>query len=212
MMPFRCHKQLLDMTKTELQVALAAATETNKRTAGVFLETLSALAYKEIKKNGEFVLPGFGKLVKQKRKARTGFNPKTQQKIKIPAKTVVKFRVAKAAKDAVLGGKEVVQILLLFVLFGEWNFSIAVRSRLPEVSTLPIMTPILAKVTAIEKRGDQYQVIVKISPKYRGSFNTLAFGEIKPHSGSLKEGRLDLVYYQDPDLNIGDPFRLWTLH
>ncbi len=59
------------------------ATQTNKRTAGVFLETLSALAYKEIKKNGEFVLPGFGKLVKQKRKARTGFNPKTQQKIKI---------------------------------------------------------------------------------------------------------------------------------
>ena len=103
---FRCHKQRLDMTKTELQVALAAATETNKRTAGVFLETLSALAYKEIKKNGEFVLPGFGKLVKQKRKARTGFNPKTQQKIKIPAKTVVKFRVAKAAKDAVLGVKK----------------------------------------------------------------------------------------------------------
>ena len=104
MVPFRCHKQRLDMTKTELQVALAAATETNKRTAGVFLETLSALAYKEIKKNGEFVLPG--KLVKQKRKARTGFNPKTQQKIKIPAKTVVKFRVAKAAKDAVLGAKK----------------------------------------------------------------------------------------------------------
>ena len=47
-----------DMTKTELQVALATATETNKRTAGVFLDTLSALAYKEIKKNGEFVLPG----------------------------------------------------------------------------------------------------------------------------------------------------------
>ena len=54
----------------------------------------------------EFVVPGFGKLVKQKRKARTGFNPKTQQKIKIPAKTVVKFRVAKAAKDAVLGVKK----------------------------------------------------------------------------------------------------------
>src|SRR3984957_6426592 len=92
-----------DMTKTELQVALAAATETNKATAGVFLDTLGHLAYKEIKKNGEFVLPGFGKLVKQKRKARSGFNPKTRQKIKIPAKTVVKFRVAKAAKDAVLG-------------------------------------------------------------------------------------------------------------
>ena len=106
MVPLRCHKQRLATTKTELQDALAAATETNKRTAGVFLETLSALAYKEVKRTGEFVLPGFGKLVKQKRKARTGFNPKTQQKIKIPAKTVVKFRVAKAAKDAVFGVKK----------------------------------------------------------------------------------------------------------
>ena len=103
---FCCDKQRLDMTKTEIQVALAAATETTKRTAGVFLETLCALAYKETKKTGEFVLPGFGKLVKQKRKARSGFNPKTQQKIKIPAKTVVRFRVAKAAKDAVLGAKK----------------------------------------------------------------------------------------------------------
>jgi DNA-binding protein HU-beta len=103
---FRCHKPRLEMTKTELQIALAAATQTNKRTAGVFLDTLSTLAYKAIKKNGEFVLPGFGKLVKQKRKARTGVNPKTLQKIKIPAKTVVKFRVAKAAKDAILGVKK----------------------------------------------------------------------------------------------------------
>jgi DNA-binding protein HU-beta len=71
-----------------------------------FLDTLSALAYKETKKNGEFVLPGFGKLVKQKRKARTGFNPKTQQKMRTPAKTVVKFRVAKVAKDTVLGVKK----------------------------------------------------------------------------------------------------------
>jgi len=94
------------MTKTELLSALAEATQTDKRTAGVFLETLSALAYKEIKKSGEFVVPGFGKLVKQKRKARIGINPKTQQKIKIPAKTVLKFRVAKAAKDAVLGVKK----------------------------------------------------------------------------------------------------------
>ena len=94
------------MTKTELQSALSEATQTDKRIAGVFLDTLSALAYKEIKKNGEFVLPGFGKLVKQKKKARTGFNPKTQQKIKIPAKTVVKLRVAKAAKDGVLGVKK----------------------------------------------------------------------------------------------------------
>ena len=94
------------MTKTELQSALAEATQTDKRTAGVFLDTLSAIAYKETKKNGEFVVPGFGKLVKQKSKARTGFNPKTQQKIKIPAKTVVRFRVAKPAKDAVLGVKK----------------------------------------------------------------------------------------------------------
>jgi len=47
------------------------------------------------------------------------------------------------------------------------------------------MKPILAKVITIKKRGDQYQVIVQISPKYRGSFNTLTFGEIKPYSGSL---------------------------
>ena len=97
---------LFTMTKTELQTALAEATQTDKRTAGVFLDTLSALAYKTTKRNGESVLPGFGKLMKQKRKARTGFNPKTQQKIRIPAKTVVKFRVAKAAKDAVLGAKK----------------------------------------------------------------------------------------------------------
>lgn len=74
------------------------------------------------------------------------------------------------------------------------------------------MTPILATVTAIDKRGDQYQVIVQISRKYRGSFNTLAFGEIKPHSGSLRNSRLDLVYYQNPAFNIGDPFPLWILH
>jgi hypothetical protein len=64
----------------------------------------------------------------------------------------------------------------------------------------------------IEKRGDQYQVIVEISSKYRGSFNTLAFGEINPFSGSLKEGRLDLVYYRNPNLSAGDSFPLWTLH
>jgi DNA-binding protein HU-beta len=106
MLWFCSHKTRQKMTKTELQIALAEATQTNKRTAALFLETLSSLAYKAIRKEGEFVLPGFGKLVKQKRKARTGINPKTQQKIKIPAKTVVKFRVAKAAKDAVLGVKK----------------------------------------------------------------------------------------------------------
>ena len=74
------------------------------------------------------------------------------------------------------------------------------------------MTPVLAKVTAMEKRGDQYQVIVQITRKYRGSFNTLIFGEIKPYSGSLKENRLDLVYHQNPNLNVGGSFPLWTLH
>ena len=59
------------MTKTELQTALAEATQTDKRTAGAFLDTLSSLAYRTIKKEGEFVLPGFGKLVKQNGKART---------------------------------------------------------------------------------------------------------------------------------------------
>ena len=62
-----------------------------QKTAGVFLNTLSTRAYKEIKKNGEFVLPGFGKLVKQKRKARTGFNPKTQKKIRIPPRPSSNF-------------------------------------------------------------------------------------------------------------------------
>jgi DNA-binding protein HU-beta len=94
------------MTKAELQSALAAAAQTDKKTAGVFLDTLSDIAYKATKKNGEFVVPGFGKLVKQKRKARTGINPSTKQKIKIPAKTVLKFRVAKVAKDAILGMKK----------------------------------------------------------------------------------------------------------
>jgi hypothetical protein len=74
------------------------------------------------------------------------------------------------------------------------------------------MTSLPAKVTAIEKLSDQYHVIVQINNKYRGSFNTLAFGEVKPYSGSLKDGRLDLVYYRDPGLNVGDEFPLWTLH
>lgn len=93
------------MTKTQLLQTIAEATETDKRTAAFFLDTITEIAYKEVKKNGEFVLPGIGKLVKQKRKARVGFNPKTREKIMIAAKTVVKFRIAKAAKDAVLGTK-----------------------------------------------------------------------------------------------------------
>jgi hypothetical protein len=76
---------------------------------------------------------------------------------------------------------------------------------------LPLDEPASSKVIAIEKKGDQYRVIVQISTKYRGSFNTLAFGEIKPYSGSLKDGRLDLIYYRDPGLNVGDPFPVFIL-
>ena len=93
------------MTKTELQAALAEATQTDKKTAGAFLNALAAIAYKAVKKDGEFVLPGFGKLTKGKRAARTGFNVQTRQKMKVAAKTVVRFRVAKGAKDAILGAK-----------------------------------------------------------------------------------------------------------
>lgn len=94
------------MTKSGLAAELAEATGTNKKTAGQFLESLTSIAYREAKKNGEFTIPGIGKLVKQQRKARMGRNPKTGEPMKIAAKTVVKFRVAKAAKDSVLPGKK----------------------------------------------------------------------------------------------------------
>ena len=75
--------------------------ETPNKTAAAFLEHLADTAIKETKKNGVFVIPGLGRLVKSNRKARVGRNPQTGEPIKIPAKTVVKFRVAKAAKDAI---------------------------------------------------------------------------------------------------------------
>jgi DNA-binding protein HU-beta len=78
------------MTKSQLQAALAEATQTDKKTAGAFLNALGPIAYKVVKKEGEFVLPGFGKLVRQKRAARTGFNVQTRQKVKVAAKTVVR--------------------------------------------------------------------------------------------------------------------------
>jgi hypothetical protein len=53
--------------------------------------------------------------------------------------------------------------------------------------------------------------LFQIGTQDRGSFNTLAFGEIKPYSGSLKDGRVDLVYYRDPGLTVGDQFPLWKL-
>ncbi len=89
------------MTKTALVRHLAEKLETNNKTAAAYLEVLSETAVKETKKNGVFVVPGLGRLVKSNRKARTGRNPQTGEPIKIPAKTVVKFRVAKAAKDSI---------------------------------------------------------------------------------------------------------------
>ena len=82
--------------------ALADTSGMSKKDVVMFMEKMVALMYKEVKSNGEVVVPGLGKLVKVNRAARMGRNPATGASIQIPAKTVVKFRVAKAAKDALL--------------------------------------------------------------------------------------------------------------
>ena len=93
------------MSKSALIGHLAESNEmTRKQVVVAFMETLVDTAYKQAK-NG-FTLPGVGKLVLVNRKARMGRNPATGETIKIPAKKVVKFRVAKAAKDAILTGKK----------------------------------------------------------------------------------------------------------
>lgn len=89
------------MTKTALVRTMAEKMELNNKQAASFLELLADTAIKETKKNGLFVIPGLGRLVKAERKARMGRNPQTGEPIKIKAKTVVKFRVAKSAKDAI---------------------------------------------------------------------------------------------------------------
>jgi DNA-binding protein HU-beta len=94
------------LSKTQLATELAEATGTNKKTAVAFMEALSNIAYREAKRAGEFTIPGVGKLVKKQTKARLGRNPATGAEINIPAKTVIRFRVAKAAKDAVIGPKK----------------------------------------------------------------------------------------------------------
>ena len=91
------------LTKSALLQVIAQETETDRKTAAFFLDVVTEIALREVKKNGEFTFPGIGKLVKQKRKARICRNPKTGESIKIAAKTVVKFRVAKAVKDSLLG-------------------------------------------------------------------------------------------------------------
>ena len=94
------------MTKTALVRAMAEKLDIPNKQAAAGLQMLAELAVKETKKNGEFTIPGIGKLVKAERKARLGRNPQTGEPIKIKAKTVVKFRVAKAAKDAIAPAKK----------------------------------------------------------------------------------------------------------
>ncbi|MBM4171701.1 MAG: HU family DNA-binding protein [Ignavibacteria bacterium] len=88
------------MTKSQLVAHMAQKSGLTKKQAGEFISEFVALAYKEAKKS--FVIPGLGKLVVVDRKARMGRNPKTGEQIMIPAKKSVKFRIAKAAKDAIL--------------------------------------------------------------------------------------------------------------
>jgi DNA-binding protein HU-beta len=93
------------MTQTQMIAAMADKCELPKKTAKAMLELLDQTAIAEVKKNGVFVLPGIGRLVKVDRKARMGRNPATGAAIKIAAKKVVKFRIAKAAKDAIVPPK-----------------------------------------------------------------------------------------------------------
>ena len=93
------------MTQSQIVQTLADKCELTKKQALGMLNALSATAIAEVKKNGIFVVPGLGRLVRVERKARMGRNPATGEAIKIPAKKVVKFRVAKAAKDAIVPPK-----------------------------------------------------------------------------------------------------------
>jgi DNA-binding protein HU-beta len=91
------------LTKSQTVASVAETVGLNKKQAGQTIEALVALAYKNAKNS--FTIPGLGKLVLVNRKARMGRNPATGETIKIAAKRVVKFRVAKAAKDAILGAR-----------------------------------------------------------------------------------------------------------
>ena len=92
------------MTKSQIADHIAKKADIKKKLAVQILEDIAALAYKEAK--NAFTLPGLGKLVLVQRKARMGRNPQTGEAIKIAARRVVRFRVAKAMKDSVLGGKK----------------------------------------------------------------------------------------------------------
>ena len=94
------------MTQSQLVRAIADAASTNNKTARAFLDALAGTAVKEVKRIGQFVVPGLGKLVRVDRKARMGRNPATGETIQIKAKKVLRFRVAKAAKDALVPKKK----------------------------------------------------------------------------------------------------------
>jgi DNA-binding protein HU-beta len=93
------------MTQGQLIQALADKCEITKKTSKDLLTKFTETAISEVKKNGLFVVPGLGRLVRVDRKARMGRNPATGESMKIPAKKVVKFRIAKAARDAIVPGK-----------------------------------------------------------------------------------------------------------
>jgi len=97
-------KTLKALTKSQIATSLAEAVGLTKKQGVEILEALVALAYKNAKNS--FTIPGLGKLVLVQRKARMGRNPATGATIKIAAKKVIKFRIAKAAKDAILGVKK----------------------------------------------------------------------------------------------------------
>ena len=94
------------MTQSQLVKKIAAVCGVSNRIAKAFVDTYASIAVGETKKGGVFVLPGIGRLVRVDRKARMGRNPATGEAIKIPAKKVVKFRVAKAVKDAIVPPKK----------------------------------------------------------------------------------------------------------
>jgi DNA-binding protein HU-beta len=99
----RSLKMATPKTKAQIIAKIAEDAEITKKQATAALESLVTTAYKGAKSKDGFTIPGIGKLIKVRRKARMGRNPATGETIKIKAKTVLKFRIAKAAKDAVLG-------------------------------------------------------------------------------------------------------------
>jgi DNA-binding protein HU-beta len=94
------------MSKTQIAAHMAELYKIPKKAAQGFIDDFVELAVSETKKNGAFSIPGIGKLVKQQRKARMGRNPKTGEQIPIPAKTVVKMRLSKVCKDAIVPPKK----------------------------------------------------------------------------------------------------------